>query len=177
MHLCVGDEVADGDDSAKNQSNIDSNHGGKTEPLAEEQLPAVNGLGGNGVNRGGRDFPGDGVDAGEHSHQDGQHIDGIETNLQDGTENLGANQRGNPGEMDVFYLEVNARGEEGQKRRGGEKRGPENLSASRFAKGDVRDDPELVHWPGSSPMILKNDSSSERRWGVNSKTSTFEEIR
>jgi hypothetical protein len=106
----------------------------KAEPFAEKQLPAVDGLGGDGMNCGGSDFPGNGSDASEDRHQNGQHIDGIKTDLQDGTESLIAKHRGNFGEVRILNLKVHAGAEQRQKSGGGEKRGPKDFAASCFGK-------------------------------------------
>jgi len=102
----------------------------------------MDGLGGNGVNRGGRDFTRKGVHTGENGHEDGKEIDGVETDLQDGTENLIAQDWRHSGEVGISYLVVHSGCEEREKSSGCEERGPQNFSAGGFEKRYSSDDPE-----------------------------------
>src|SRR5208282_4766403 len=173
----AADEVADRNDSTENQRNIARNHGGETQPFAKKDLPAMNGLGGDGLDCGGLDFAGDGIDAGEDGHENCEHVHGVKADLQDVAENLAAEEGRDFGEVRIGDLKVHAGAEQGEKGGCGEQCGPKNFAASRFTEGDASDDPELHHSPWSSPMIFRNDSSRESRSGVNSKMSTLEVTR
>src|SRR5579864_7973930 len=73
---------------------------------------------------------------------------------------------------------MQADAEDDQEAGAGDERGPENALARGFAEGDGRHDPEIHDQsPSSRPMTLTNNSSSDMRWGVNSKISAPEPTR
>src|SRR6516162_10555622 len=116
----------------------------------------MDGFGGDRVDRGGRDFAGNGVHAGEDSHEDSEEIDGVETDLQNGTENLITQDLGHSGEVGISYLVVHSGGKQGEESGSREERGPQDFSASGLEEGYTSNDPEGHQSPWSSPMILRN---------------------
>src|SRR5215469_18349950 len=158
--------------TAHHDGDVRGQHGTETEPLAHEYLPTWNRLGRDRLNCSRGDFTGECVDGGEDCHQHCQHVDCIEAHSRHGEGDFPPQDWAHAMRSKVFGLKMEARAEQNQECATSGQCHPQHFLACGFVECHSGHDPDAHHSPPSVPTISRNRSSSERRWGVTSYTST-----